>query len=64
MNNPDSKTIDIKTQAGLDLLKMKAEYYGHYAEHLKVAELISEIEELRKAALLIKLKSPFRKDSP
>ena len=36
--------IDIKTQEGLDLLKIKAKYYGHYAENLKVLELIAEIE--------------------
>ena len=39
--------IDIKTQEGLDLLKIKAKYYGHYAENLKVLELIAEIEYLR-----------------
>ena len=49
MNNPNppSKDIDIKTQEGLDLLKVKAKYYGHYAEQLKVVELIEEIEDLR-----------------
>jgi hypothetical protein len=45
--NPSSKDIDIKTQEGLDLLKIKAKYYGHYAENLKVLELIEEIESLR-----------------
>ena len=45
--NPPTKSIDIKTQEGLDLLKIKAEYYGYYAEHLKVLELIMEIEKLR-----------------
>jgi hypothetical protein len=44
-NNP--KNIDISTQAGLDLLKIKADYYGHYADFLKVKELIAEIENLR-----------------
>ncbi len=49
MNNPNpaTKSIDISTQGGLDLLKMKARYYGHYAEQLKVLELIEEIENLR-----------------
>ena len=45
--NPDSKKIDISTQDGLNLLKLKAKYYGHYAEQLKVLELIEEIEYLR-----------------
>jgi hypothetical protein len=45
--NPSLKDINIKTQEGLDLLKTKAKYYGHYAEHLKVIELINEIEDLR-----------------
>lgn len=45
--NPPSKDIDISTQEGLDLLKVKAKYYGHYAEQLKVMELITEIEKLR-----------------
>lgn len=45
--NPPTKSIDIKTQEGLNLLKTKAEYYGYYAEHLKVLELIEEIEKLR-----------------
>ena len=45
--NPHSKSIDIGTQEGLDLLKQKAIYYGHYAEHLKVLELIEEVERLR-----------------
>ena len=45
--NPPSKSIDIGTQEGLALLKRKAIYYGHYAEHLKVLELIEEIERLR-----------------
>lgn len=44
--NPPSKNIDIGTQEGLDLLKKKAKYYGHYAEQLKVLELITEIEKL------------------
>jgi len=46
-NNPPSKDIDIQTKEGLELLKIKAKYYGHYAEQLKVLELIKEIEELR-----------------
>jgi hypothetical protein len=46
-NNPASKDIDIKTQKGLDLLKIKAKYYGHYAEFLQVLKLIEEIELLR-----------------
>lgn len=41
------KNIDISTQEGLDLLKQKAKYYGHYAENLKVLKLIEEIEYLR-----------------
>jgi hypothetical protein len=45
--NPPHKDIDIHTQEGLELLKIKAKYYGHYAEHLKVLELIEEIEKLR-----------------
>lgn len=44
--NPSSKAIDISTQEGLDLLKKKAEYYGHYAINLKVSELIAKIEFL------------------
>jgi len=49
MNNPNppSKSIDIKTQQGLELLKIKAKYYGHYADFLLVKELIAEIELLR-----------------
>ena len=49
MNNPNppTKSIDISTQQGLDLLKVKAKYYGYYAEHLKVMELIEEVERLR-----------------
>jgi hypothetical protein len=47
MNNPSSKDIDIKTKEGLELLKIKAKYYGHYAEQLKVLELIEEILDLR-----------------
>lgn len=49
MNNPNpaTKDIDIKTQQGLDLLKIKAKYYGHYADFLLVKELITEIELLR-----------------
>ena len=46
-SNPSSKSINISTQEGLDLLKQKAQYYGHYAEQLKVLELIEEVEELR-----------------
>jgi hypothetical protein len=45
--NPASKDIDIQTKKGLELLKTKAKYYGHYAEQLKVLELIQEIESLR-----------------
>lgn len=41
------KDINVHTQEGLELLKAKARYYGHYAEHLKVLELIEEIERLR-----------------
>ncbi len=44
--NPSSKDIDVQTQSGLELLKIKAKYYGHYAEQLKVLELIEEIERL------------------
>jgi len=47
MNNPNPKNIDIRTQEGLDLLNVKAMYYDHYAENLKVLELIQEIEILR-----------------
>ncbi len=47
MSNPNSKDIDISTEEGLNLLKIKAKYYGHYAENLKVLELIQEIERLR-----------------
>jgi hypothetical protein len=39
--------IDIHTKQGLHDLKEKAVYYGHYAEQLKVLELIEEIERLR-----------------
>ena len=39
--------IDIHTKQGLHYLKEKAVYYGHYAEQLKVLELIEEIERLR-----------------
>ncbi len=46
MNNPSVK--DISTQEGLDLLKVKAKYYGHYADNLLVLALIEEIEKLRK----------------
>jgi hypothetical protein len=42
--NPSSKDIDIKTKEGLELLKVKAKYYGHYAEALKVMDLIKEVE--------------------
>ncbi len=45
-SNPSSKDIDVQTQDGLELLKTKAKYYGHYAEQLKVLELIEEIERL------------------
>lgn len=45
--NPATKDVDIATQKGLDLLKTKAKFYGHYAENLKVLELIQEIENLR-----------------
>lgn len=49
MNNPNpaTKDIDIKIQQGLDLLKIKAKYYGHYADQLLVVKLIEEIELLR-----------------
>ena len=40
--------IDIHTKQGLHDLKEKAIYYGHYAEQLKVMDLILEIERLRK----------------
>lgn len=40
--------IDISTEQGLKDLKEKAIYYGHYAEQLKVMDLIEEIERLRK----------------
>jgi hypothetical protein len=46
--NPPTKSIDIHTQEGLELLKIKAKYYGHYAENLKTLELVSEVENLRK----------------
>ncbi len=46
--NPPSKDIDIQTQEGLELLKIKAKYYGHYAEQLRVLDLIKEIEKLKK----------------
>lgn len=45
------KKIDISTQEGLDLLKTKAKYYGHYTEQLQVLELIQEIERLKKDSL-------------
>ena len=45
--NPPTKSININTQEGLDLLKHKAKFYGHYAENLKVLELIEEIEILK-----------------
>ena len=45
--NPTTKDIDISTQKGLDLLRVKAKFYGHYAENLKVLELIETIEKLR-----------------
>jgi hypothetical protein len=41
------KKIDISTQEGLNLLKAKAKFYGHYADNLQVSELIEEIERLR-----------------
>ena len=47
MTNPKTKNIDIKTQEGLDLLKIKVKYYNYYAENLKVSDLIKEVEELR-----------------
>ena len=47
--NPSSKEIDVLTQRGLDLLKVKAKHYGHYAENLKVLELIAQVENLRNA---------------
>ena len=47
--NPDSKKIDINTQEGLELLKIKAKFYGHYADHLKVLELIRQIEDLKES---------------
>lgn len=50
MNNPTVK--DISTQANLDLLKIKAKYYGHYADNLLVLILIEEIEKLRTYMLL------------
>lgn len=34
------------TQEELDLLKVKAKDYGHYAKFLKMEELISEVEKL------------------
>ena len=37
--------IDIHTKQGLHYLKEKAVYYGHYAEQLKVLELIDEVVE-------------------
>lgn len=46
-DNPSSKNIDVRTQEGLELLKIKAQFYGHYAEQLKVLELIEEVERLR-----------------
>jgi hypothetical protein len=46
-DNPSAKNIDVKTQEGLELLKTKARFYGHYAEQLKVLELIEEVERLR-----------------
>ena len=45
--NPSSKDIDVKNQNDLEKLKVKAKYYGHYAEQLKVLDLIEEIERLR-----------------
>lgn len=45
--NPDSRKINIRTKEGLDLLRQKAKYYGHYAEQLKVTELIDLVEELQ-----------------
>ena len=44
--NPPSKSINVKTQEGLNLLKLKAAYYGHYADNLKVLELIAIAEEV------------------
>jgi hypothetical protein len=48
VNNPPSKDIDIKTSVGLEQLRQKARYYGHYAEQLKVLELIDRVEDLTK----------------
>ncbi len=45
--NPSVKSIDVSTQEGLDLLKIKVKHYGHYAENLKVLELIKELELAR-----------------
>ena len=41
------KKIDISTQEGLDQLKEKAKYYGHYADALQVLELIGIVENSR-----------------
>lgn len=46
-NNP--KCDGPLTQETLDKLKVKAKYYGHYAEFLRVVDLINEIESLRVA---------------
>jgi hypothetical protein len=46
--NPSSKDINIHVQEGLDLLKLKCKYYGHYSDNLLVLELIEQIEILRK----------------
>ena len=52
-SNPDCKKIDILTQQGLDLLKIKAKYYGHYAEHLKVLELMKDAVSSRGTLVLL-----------
>ncbi len=41
------KKIDLSNQEGLNELKEKAKYYGHYAEALQVLELINIIEASR-----------------
>ena len=47
MNNPTIRSINILTDEGLELLKVKAKYYGYYAENLKVLELIEEVQKYR-----------------
>lgn len=44
-NNP--KCDGPLTKETLEKLKVKAKYYGHYAEFLRVEDLIKEIEDLR-----------------